>query len=1733
MQHLPSQPQLPEPDMQEVIYELLHNRTPMQLNPLASEFTGYQPSPAPVYASTPAVNQHEAYQPITHTKNDSSMMEQLVMLLSKKDHLPCMEPDVFNGELLQFPTWIRSFESLIEPHATSDDEKLFYLGKYTGGEAKKVISGFLTLDGPDIYIKAKSALKRRYGEPYHIAQAYKTELSRWPSIKPGDGPALRRFSDFLNHCRCAIETTKYLDSLNSADENQKLLKKLPRYLADRWNRIVDRWLFGTEADREEHGDLYVGTFPPFAEFSKFIANESRIACGPGLIGISNSNEKISYAENQRSKSARILATSTASGPSITSSASETATRKPYCNVCAADHFAEDCEMFRNMKIEERREVAKRKGFCFKCLRKGHLVKECRRTGSSLLFKDLPETKKSETKESKKSEEANAISYTIAVKNDEQFHSPIVPVVIYHKDQPSKAVKTYALLDNQSNACFITDTLVKQFDVRREAVSLNLTTMSETKPIDSEIVHGLVIRGVEEENEVVLPGAYTRTTIPVEQEQIPKPETVKVWPHLKDVAEKLQPFNNKWEVGLLIGFNCSAALLPREIVIAADDDPYAVRTILGWGVVGKIKPGTSVRSHFAFRTYVKEITPSQIKDMYDHDFNEVSQKGSPYSYEDQKFLKQMRDGIKQDNGHYELPLPFKNDNPKLSNNKSAAIKRFNGLRAKMLKNDQYRKDYLKFMNDLLEKKHAERVPDDELQNEQAWYLPHHGVYHPKKPDKLRVVFDCSAEYRGDSLNKHLLQGPDQINSLTGVLCRFRQEKVAFVCDIEGMFHQVNVAPEHKDYLRFLWSADIMSPPSEYRMTVHLFGATSSPGCAMFALRNTADEYEEECGKEAADFIRRNFYVDDGLKSTETVQEAKTLAQNAVTMCKNGGFTLHKFMSTHREVLQAIPAVYHAKDLQKLNLRCDKLPASRTLGVEWCVEEDEFQFHVEPKDHPITRRAILSTVSSVFDPLGLLSPFLLRGRIILQRICRDGCSWDDPVSDDLESEWNKWTEELSSLSQIHIPRCYKAKNSDKETEIELHHFSDASVKAYGQCSYLRIKDTNGNISVSLVMAKSRVNPTKTITVPRLELMAAALSVKVAGFLNEELDFRDVKHFFWTDSQVVLGYIANEARRFHVFVANRIQQIRNFSTPEQWHYVNTTMNPADLASRGMSATDMIGNVSWWKGPLFLQDEDLQLDKDHMNTELQADDPEVRQTVILSTHTENAQAESDLDDRLKYFSSWERARKAVAVCLKFKQKFLMRQVKKITPTNQQKGSYQPVNVTEMKAAETVMIKAAQEKEFHKEIKMLQKMRSDRNDVRDRQRKLKDSKLFRLDPFLDDELIRVGGRVKRACLHRNVVHPIIIPNNSYIAKLLIAHFHEKTRHMGTNTTLSEIRASGYWILSGRSLVAAHVQKCVMCKKLRGKTQLQKMADLPEDRLEPSPPFTYSAVDLFGPFYVKEGRSERKRWGAMFVCMMSRAVHIEVVNALSTDSFINAYRRFVSRRGPIRQLRCDRGTNFVGAKNELDSEKIRQKLSADDCDYFDFKMNFPHASHMGGAWERMIRSARNALSSLLALQPCTLDDELLHTLLVEAEAIVNSRPLTYINTTDASEEPLTPMQLLTLKSKVVYPPPGAFMKEDLYCRKRWRKVQYLATQFWRRWISEIIPTLQERRKWQKPEQNLKPGDIVLLVDENSARCNWPKGIVTETFPSEDNLVRKVKVKTKDSVFERPVHKLVLLCRSDE
>ena len=512
-----------------------------------------------------------------------------------------------------------------------------------------------------------------------------------------------------------------------------------------------------------------------------------------------------------------------------------------------------------------------------------------------------------------------------------------------------------------------------------------------------------------------------------------------------------------------------------------------------------------------------------------------------------------------------------------------------------------------MNDLLNKDYARKVdPEEQRPSVTPWYLPHHPVSHPHKPDKVRVVFDCSAKHEHTSLNDKLLRGPDMTNSLVGVLTRFREERIAMTSDIEAMFHQVRVRPSDCSALRFLWwpNGELDKPIEEYEMRVHLFGGTSSPSCANFALQRTAEDNKADFDPETVETVKKNFYVDDCLKSVKSDDQAVRMASQLRQLLAKGGFRLTKWNSTSRKVIESLPESERAERIKDLNFNNPLI--ERVLGVQWNVSTDRFGFSIVVKDRPLTRRGILSVVSSVFDPLGFVAPFILRAKQILQGLCWMKLDWDEPIPDNLQLRWQSWLQELPSLEELAIDRCFKDK--DKEAvSAQLHHFADASQEGYGAVTYLRVEDNQGEIKCSFVMGKVRVAPMKSVTIPRMELSAAVTAVKLDKLLRAELSLPVKESSFWTDSTCVLKYLHNQDKRFQTFVANRVAVIQESTSLKQWHYVNTEDNPADDACRGASAESL---RRWIYGPTFLSQPVSAWPQrpDGINLEVACTDPEVK---------------------------------------------------------------------------------------------------------------------------------------------------------------------------------------------------------------------------------------------------------------------------------------------------------------------------------------------------------------------------------------------------------------------------------------------------------------------------------------------------------------------------------------------
>ena len=682
-----------------------------------------------------------------------------------------------------------------------------------------------------------------------------------------------------------------------------------------------------------------------------------------------------------------------------------------------------------------------------------------------------------------------------------------------------------------------------------------------------------------------------------------------------------------------------------------------------------------------------------------------------------------------------------------------------------------------------------------------------------------------------------------------------------------------------------------------------------------------------------------------------------------------------------------------------------------------------------------------------------------------------------------------------------------------------------------------DDNEQVHCALIFAKARVTPLKQITVPRLELTASLLSAKIGTMLKRELEYENVNEFYWTDSQVVLAYLANDAKRFHVYVANRVQQIKDLTNPEQWNFVQSKDNPADVVSRGMNAKDLLTHKEWFEGPTMLYKQNIEnyIDDNAIQRSCASEDPELkRENVSLSIRVED---KFDIG-RFQHISDWFRLKRAVALCLKYKEtlreKCRARQEGKNLHFD--KTPRDSVTIEDIEKAETEILRLAQENAF--------------GSLKPKENIPTHSPLRRLDIVIDDNgIVRVGGRLSRSKYPDYEKHPIVVPKTGHVTSLIIRYHHEKCYHQGKGITLNTIRLHGFWIINASSLVANHIRTCVLCRKLRGKTQVQKMAELPKERCEPSAPFCHCAVDCFGPFCVKEGRKLLKRYGCLFTCLSSRAIHIEVIHSMSTDSFINALRRLMSIRGPIKLLRSDQGTNFIGAKNELEasinvvqSKEVQQFLLKHSVR---FEFNPPHASHFGGVFERMIRSARNVLNVLLDQHGSQLSDEALSTFMYEAANIVNSRPLTVDTLNDPFLEPLTPNHLLMMRSDNVLYPPGEFVKEDIYLTKRWKRVQYLLDQFWSRWRAEYLQSIQKRSKWHQPKRNFQIDDIVIIKDDDMIRNEWKLGRITQIKVSKDGLVRSASIRVADPTLDkhgkrqnkvielnRPIHKLVLILENE-
>lgn len=584
-------------------------------------------------------------------------------------------------------------------------------------------------------------------------------------------------------------------------------------------------------------------------------------------------------------------------------------------------------------------------------------------------------------------------------------------------------------------------------------------------------------------------------------------------------------------------------------------------------------------------------------------------------------------------------------------------------------------------------------------------------------------------------------------------------------------------------------------------------------------------------------------------------------------------------------------------------------------------------------------------------------------------------DEEISANDQKRWNNWLNQVSELQHFKLERCYKPPEFGKVVSTQIHCFSDASNVGYGVVMYIRLMDDKDNIYCSFLIGKSRVAPLKMVTVPRMELIAAARAVRLNNVIPKELDLDIDKVYFWTDSMTVLRYIRNRSTSYQTFVANRIALIHEATeNNDQWSYINTKQNPADYASRGMTIDKFRQHPEWISGPEFLWRPQVEWPDEVIDYAIPNDDLEVKR-VVNATDATVIETSDIIETLITHYSAYNSLKIAVVWILKANANLrIVQRYRNHDAIYDQDGNFSEemdrtkgkqhrlkaskslikstrLNIHELRNAEQVILCYEQHRHFDKEFEKLQEGKVVQ----------RSSAIFKLDPFIDSNgLPRVDGQLSRSDLTEEAKHPLLLPKVSPLSRLTIASIHRQIGHLGKNAILTNFREK-YWIVGASTIIKNIISKCVICRKYQAPAMRQKMADLSMDRVTPeNAPFTMVGIDFFGPFEIKQRRTVLKRYGAIFTCLKIRAVHLEIVHTMDTDSCINAIRRFMSRYGVPKFIRSDNGTNLVGAEREL-REQI-QKFSETKLDNFmldnniDWEFNPPAASNFGGVWERLIRS---------------------------------------------------------------------------------------------------------------------------------------------------------------------------------
>ncbi|XP_062704212.1 uncharacterized protein LOC134286593 [Aedes albopictus] len=862
-------------------------------------------------------------------------------------------------------------------------------------------------------------------------------------------------------------------------------------------------------------------------------------------------------------------------------------------------------------------------------------------------------------------------------------------------------------------------------------------------------------------------------------------------------------------------------------------PVAVKTRLGWCAFGKESDGRHLTAqlnlHF-HETMSNEALHDIMKCYFAVEESAVSTK--PEAEDDRRAVQILEQTTIRHGNRYETGLLWKIENPVLPDSLPMAKSRLKSLEKRLERDPELSSNVQRQIEGYIAKGYAHKATTEELQKtdpRHVWYLPLGVVISPKKPGKIRLIWDAAAKVQGVSFIDVLLKGPDLLVSLVAVMLRFRERSIAVCGDICEMFHQIRIRAADKQYQRFLWRSDPTGAIEIYIMDVATFGATCSPCSAQFIKNKNAQEHAALFPR-AAKAIIENHYVDDFLDSTDTVEEAAQLVDQMKSIHAAAGFEIRKFRSNAPEVLAAVG---ETEAFSEKPITADKQgETERVLGLVWDPVKDIFTFDVSClKNQQLLNTCVTPTKRQVLQLL--MRKFGGAERIGMIR---------SPIMLDM---WYRWLELLALIGDVKVPRCYfRDLPSNSLCELQVHVFVDAGESAYACVGYVRM-DCSGETRCSLVASKTKVAPLKPLSVPRLELQAAMIGARLMQTICSSLTLPISRRYLWTDSSTVLAWLRSDSRRYHQFVGFRVGEILSLSSIEEWRYVPSSQNPADEATKWVSGPTFDQHNRWFSGPDFLANSDGEWPIETSNSRQNTTSEELRPILLHSCNvTVNV-----VD--VNRFSNWNRLVRATAYVLR-----AIRIMRRKIPNGKGESLLQSREIQE---AESILWRQAQSQAYPDEIAALMNHGTI----------AKTSPLFRLSPFLDEDgIVRMGSRIAAAPeASYSTKYPVILPKQHSITVLITDCFHRRLLHGNNETVHNEMRQM-FYVAGLRNLIKKVSRNCQLCKVKNAAPRPPMMAPLPKIRLTPFVrAFTFVGVDYFGPLEVKVGRSVVKRWVSLFTCL--------------------------------------------------------------------------------------------------------------------------------------------------------------------------------------------------------------------------------------------------------------------------